>query len=69
MILKSTVSRMMSPVDRFQSGRYFSLYPDGDVMSATLAATVVTQSGLGDYNITTSEELSGNSSQAYTLHK
>ncbi|MBG0860355.1 MAG: insulinase family protein [Bacteroidales bacterium] len=29
-----------------------SLYPDTEIMSATLAATILTQSGLGDYNYT-----------------
>ncbi len=29
----------------------FSLYPDQDVLSATLAPTIIVQSGLGDYDI------------------
>ncbi len=38
-----------------------SLYPDQDVLTATLAATIITQSGLGDYNLTDlQKKLSGN---------
>ena len=38
-----------------------SLYPDDDIMSATLAATIVSQSGLGEYNYTDlQKKLSGN---------
>lgn len=41
-----------------------SLYPDQDVMSATLAATIISQSGLGDYNITDlQKKLSGNTAK------
>jgi len=41
-----------------------SLYPDQDVMSATLAATIVVQSGLGDYNYTgLQKKLSGNTAR------
>lgn len=41
-----------------------SLYPDQEVMSATLAATVVTQSGLGDYDLTGLQKLlSGNTAK------
>jgi zinc protease len=41
-----------------------SLYPDKDIMSAMLAATIVTQSGLGDYNLTDlQKKLSGNTAK------
>ncbi|HOF20792.1 MAG TPA: insulinase family protein, partial [Bacteroidales bacterium] len=41
-----------------------SLYPDNEIMSATLAATVVTQSGLGDYDLTGLQKLlSGNTAK------
>jgi zinc protease len=41
-----------------------SLYPDRDIMSATLAATVITQSGLGDYDFTgLQKKLSGNTAK------
>jgi len=38
-----------------------SLYPDQDVLTATLAATIITQSGLGEFNMTDlQKKLSGN---------
>ncbi len=41
-----------------------SLYPDSDIMSATLAATIITQSGLGDYDYTgLQKKLSGNTAR------
>ena len=41
-----------------------SLYPDNDIMSATLASTVVTQSGLGNYDYTgLQKKLSGNTAK------
>ena len=41
-----------------------SLYPDRDIMSATLAATIITQSGLGDYDFTgLQKKLSGNTAK------
>jgi zinc protease len=41
-----------------------SLYPDQDVMTATLASTIITQSGLGDYNYTDlQKKLSGNTAR------
>jgi len=41
-----------------------SLYPDQDVMTATFAANVITQSGLGDYNyIDLQKRLSGNTAR------
>jgi zinc protease len=41
-----------------------SLYPDKDIMSASMAATIVTQSGLGDYDFTgLQKKLSGNTAK------
>ncbi|MFH0843190.1 MAG: insulinase family protein [Bacteroidota bacterium] len=41
-----------------------SLYPDQDVMSATLAATIISQSGLGEYDLTgLQKKLSGNTAK------
>ena len=41
-----------------------SLYPDNDIMSAMLASTIVTQSGLGDYDyIGLQKKLSGNTAK------
>ncbi len=41
-----------------------SLYPDQDIMSAMLASTIITQSGLGDYNLTgLQKKLSGNTAK------
>ncbi len=41
-----------------------SLYPDSDIMSATLAASVISQSGLGQYNLTgLQKKLSGNTAR------
>jgi len=41
-----------------------SLYPDNDIMSATLASTIVTQSGLGEYDfIGLQKKLSGNTAK------
>ncbi len=41
-----------------------SLYPDNDIMSATLASTIVTQSGLGSYDYTgLQKKLSGNTAK------
>jgi zinc protease len=41
-----------------------SLYPDKDIMSATLAATIIVQSGLGDYDYTgLQKKLSGNTAK------
>jgi len=64
MILKSTSFKNDEILLTAFSPGGISLYPDGDVMSATLAATVVTQSGLGDYNITDlQKKLSGNTAR------
>ncbi len=41
-----------------------SLYPDEDIMSAMLAATIISQSGLGDYDLTgLQKKLSGNTAK------
>ena len=41
-----------------------SLYPDNDIMSATLASTIVAQSGLGTYDLTgLQKKLSGNTAK------
>jgi zinc protease len=41
-----------------------SLYPDSDVMSASLATSIITQSGLGDYDLTgLQKKLSGNTAR------
>jgi len=41
-----------------------SLYPDEDIMSAMLAATIISQSGLGEYDLTgLQKKLSGNTAQ------
>jgi zinc protease len=41
-----------------------SLYPDNDILSASLASTIVAQSGLGDYNYTDlQKKLSGNTAK------
>jgi zinc protease len=41
-----------------------SLYPDSDIMSASLAATIITQSGLGEYDLTgLQKKLSGNTAR------
>ncbi len=41
-----------------------SLYPDAEIMSATLATSIITQSGLGDYDFTgLQKKLSGNTAK------
>jgi len=41
-----------------------SLYPDNDIMSATLASTIISQSGLGDFDLTgLQKKLSGNTAK------
>ena len=41
-----------------------SLYPDNDVMSASLASTIISQSGIGDYDFTSlQKKLSGNTAK------
>ena len=49
MILKSTDFKNDEIVMSAFSPGGTSLYPDGDIMSATTASTIISQSGLGDY--------------------
>ncbi|MCX6253334.1 MAG: insulinase family protein [Bacteroidia bacterium] len=64
MILKSTDFKNDEIVLSAYSPGGTSLYPDGDVMSATLAPTIITQSGLGDYDFTgLQKKLSGNTAK------
>ena len=47
-----------------------SLYPDNDIMSAMLSSTIVTQSGLGDYDyIGLQKKLSGNTAKLIPIYK
>ena len=64
MILKSTDFKNDEIVISAFSPGGTSLYPDGDIMSATLAPTIITQSGLGDYDFTgLQKKLSGNTAK------
>jgi zinc protease len=64
MILKSTDFKNDEIVLSAYSPGGISLYPDKDVMSATLAATIITQSGLGDYDLSgLQKKLSGNTAK------
>ncbi|TAL65192.1 MAG: insulinase family protein [Bacteroidetes bacterium] len=64
MVLKSTDFKNDEIVLSAYSPGGTSLYPDGDVMSATLATTIITQSGLGDYDFTgLQKKLSGNTAK------
>lgn len=64
MILKSTDFKNDEIVLTAYSPGGISLYPDADVMSATLASTIITQSGLGDYDFTgLQKKLSGNTAK------
>ena len=64
MILKSTDFKNDEIVLSAYSPGGISLYPDADVMSATLASTIITQSGLGDYDFTgLQKKLSGNTAK------
>ena len=64
MILKSTDFKNDEILLSAFSPGGISLYPDGDIMSATLAATIITQSGLGDYDFTgLQKKLSGNTAK------
>ena len=64
MILKSTEFKNDEIVLSAYSPGGTSLYPDGDIMSATLAATIITQSGLGEYDFTgLQKKLSGNTAK------
>jgi zinc protease len=64
MILKSTDFKNDEIVLSAFSPGGTSLYPDGDIMSATLATTIISQSGLGDYDlIGLQKKLSGNTAK------
>jgi len=64
MILKSTDFKNDEIVMSAFSPGGTSLYPDGDIMSATLATTIIMQIGLGDYdNIGLQKKLSGNTAK------
>jgi zinc protease len=64
MILKSTDFKNDEIILSAYSPGGTSLYPDGDIMSATLAATIIVQSGLGDYDyIGLQKKLSGNTAR------
>jgi len=64
MILKSTDFKNDEIVLSAYSPGGNSLYPDSDVMSATLAPTIIVQSGLGDYDfIGLQKKLSGNTAK------
>lgn len=52
MILKPTDFRNDQILISAFSPGGLSLYPDHDVLTATLAPTIISQSGLGDYNLT-----------------
>jgi zinc protease len=61
MILKPTNFKNDEMLISAYSPGGISIYPDNDVMSATLASTIVTQSGLGNYDLTgLKKKLSGN---------
>ena len=64
MILKSTDFKNDEILFSAYSPGGISLYPDADVMSATVAPTIITQSGLGDYDFTgLQKKLSGNTAK------
>ena len=64
MILKSTDFKNDEIVLSAYSPGGTSLYPDGDIMSATLAATIISRSGLGEYDFTgLQKKLSGNTAK------
>jgi zinc protease len=64
MILKPTNFKNDEIVMTAFSPGGLSLYPDQDVMSATLAPTIISQSGLGDYDLTgLQKKLSGNTAK------
>jgi zinc protease len=64
MVLKSTDFKNDEIVLSAYSPGGTSLYPDNDIMSATLAATIIVQSGLGEYDlIGLQKKLSGNTAK------
>ena len=64
MILKPTDFKNDEIVMTAFSPGGISLYPDQDVMSATMASTIISQSGLGDYDFTgLQKKLSGNTAK------
>jgi zinc protease len=64
MILKSTDFKNDEILISAFSPGGNSLYPDADIMSATLATSIVTQGGLGDYDmIGLQKKLSGNTAK------
>jgi zinc protease len=64
MVLKSTDFKNDEIVMSAYSPGGTSLYPDRDIMSATVATSVITQSGLGDYDfIGLRKKLSGNTAK------
>jgi zinc protease len=64
MILKPTDFKNDEIVLSAYSPGGTSLYPDADIMSATLASTIISQSGLGDYDFTgLQKKLSGNTAK------
>ncbi len=64
MILKPTDFKNDEIVLSAYSPGGTSLYPDSDLMSANLATTIITQSGLGDYDFTgLQKKLSGNTAR------
>ena len=64
MILKPTDFKNDEIVMTAFSPGGISLYPDNDVMSASLASTIITQSGIGDYDYTSlQKKLSGNTAK------
>lgn len=64
MILKSTDFKNDEIVFSAFSPGGISLYPDADVMSATVAPSIITQSGLGNYDLTgLQKKLSGNTAK------
>ncbi|MDO9341821.1 MAG: insulinase family protein, partial [Bacteroidales bacterium] len=64
MILKSTEYKNDEIVLSAYSPGGTSLYPDGDIMSATFASTIIVQSGLGEYDFTgLQKKLSGNTAK------
>jgi len=64
MILKPTDFKNDEIVVSAYSPGGSSLYPDSDIMSASLATAIITQSGLGDYDFTgLQKKLSGNTAR------